>query len=71
MSKCLNFYISKFLTIKIILKKEKKLIFNMHLDRLISFVCNEEKKKRKPIIPWINIYFITRTQSFRKQNRTW
>lgn len=24
MSKCLNFYISKFLTIKIILKKEKK-----------------------------------------------
>ena len=40
MSKCLNFYISKFLTIKIILKKEKKLIFNMHLDRLISFVCN-------------------------------
>lgn len=46
MSKCLNFYISKFLTIKIILKKEKKLIFNMHLDRLISFVCNEEKKKK-------------------------
>ena len=44
MSKCLNFYISKFLTIKIILKKEKKLIFNMHLDRLISFVCNEGKK---------------------------
>lgn len=25
MSKCLNFYISKFLTIKIILKKEKKI----------------------------------------------
>ena len=47
MSKCLNFYISKFLTIKIILKKEKKLIFNMHLDRLISFVCNEGKKKKK------------------------
>ena len=47
MSKCLNFYISKFLTIKIILKQEKKLIFNMHLDRLISFVCNEEKKKKK------------------------